>query len=457
MRQFCILIVDDEESQRESIAGFLKKKGYKSLTAPSADAALKIIGKENPDLIISDYSMPGKTGGDLLDEVKKINPLIPVILVTAYGTVENAVEIMKNGAFDYIQKPIELKDLLAQIAKAEKLNALISENLELKKQLNEKYRFDSIVSNSPEMENAINMAVRVAKSKASVLIHGESGSGKELIARALHYSSDRADKKFIVVNCAALPDNLFESELFGYEKGAFTGADKTKEGKFELADGGTLFLDEVGEIPIQSQAKLLRALQFGEVQRLGGKTSKQVDVRIVAATNRNLEEMIKEERYREDLYYRFNVVTIELPSLRSRKSDIPHLVDFFLKKYADYNSKPIKGITKDALNKLMRYDFPGNVRELENIMHRAVALTRGEYICIEDLPETLEYTSAPGAAKNNFSDMDLGDLNVEVDNLERTMISKALDISGGSQVKAAAMLNISERTLRYKMQRLNLK
>lgn len=293
-KKFKILIVDDEEAQRESIAGFIKKKGFEVFTASSVDDAMRIVSSDDPDLIISDYNMPNKNGADLLLLLKSVNPLIPVVLVTAYGTIENAVELMKNGAFDYLQKPIELKDLMLVIEKARRHTFLVSENLELKKKLNEKYSFDSIVSNSPEMENAINTAVRVAKSKASVLIRGESGTGKELIAKAIHYSSDRADQPFIVINCAAMPDTLFESELFGHEKGAFTGADKARPGKFEQADGGTLFIDEVGDIPPQVQVKLLRAVQFGEVQRLGAKSPQMVNVRIVTATNRNLEEMITE-------------------------------------------------------------------------------------------------------------------------------------------------------------------
>ncbi len=453
--KYKILIVDDEEAQRESIAGFIRKKGFEVFTAESVDAAMRIVSSSDPDLIISDYNMPDKNGADLLLLLKSVNPLIPVVLVTAYGTIENAVELMKNGAFDYLQKPIELKDLMLVIEKARRHSYLVSENLELKKKLNEKYSFDSIVSNSPEMESAINTAVRVAKSKASVLIRGESGTGKELIAKAIHYSSDRADKPFIVINCAAMPDTLFESELFGHEKGAFTGADKARPGKFEQADGGTLFIDEVGDIPPQVQVKLLRAVQFGEVQRLGAKSPQIVNVRIVTATNRNLEDMIASGEFREDLFYRFNVITITLPPLRTRKSDIPFIVDFFIKKYADYNGKQISGISKEALNSLMKYNFPGNVRELENIIHRAVVLTRYHQITSEDIPEQILCGETKCSEK--YNDLSVGDLNEEVDRLESAMIAKALSTAGGNQVKAAGLLNISERTLRYKMQRLSLK
>ncbi len=451
--KYKILFVDDEPAQRDSIAGFVRKKGYEVLTAESVDIALQIVRNEDPDLIITDYNMPNKNGADLLNELKMINPLIPVVLVTAYGTIENAVELMKSGAFDYLQKPIELKDLMLIIEKARRHSYLVSENLDLKKRLNEKYNFDAIVSNSPEMENAINTAVRVAKSKASIMVRGESGTGKELIAKAIHYSSERADKPFIVINCAAMPDTLFESELFGHEKGAFTGADKARPGKFEQADGGTLFIDEVGDIPHQVQVKLLRAVQFGEVQRLGAKSPQIVDVRIVTATNRNLEEMISTGEFREDLFYRFNVITINLPALRYRKSDIPYLIDFFTKKYADYNGKSVSGISKEALNLLMKHNFPGNVRELENIIHRAVVLTRYSQITSEDLPESIVNSEIAVA---NADDVEIGDLNIEVDKIERAMITKALNAANFNQVKAAAMLNISERTMRYKMQRLNI-
>lgn len=453
MSDFNILLVDDEAAQRDSVAGFLKKKGYMIHCADSVDDAVIIIKTNRIDLIVSDYSMPEKTGLDLLKELKYINPLIPIVILTAYGTIERAVEIMKSGAFDYMQKPIDLQELLLMIEKAKKHNLLISENLILKKKLNEKYSFDSIVSNSIEMENVINTAVRVAKSKASILVRGESGTGKELIAKAIHYSSERADKPFIVINCAAMPETLFESELFGHEKGAFTGADKQRIGKFEQADGGTLFIDEVGDIPMPVQVKLLRAVQFGEIQRLGGKTPMNVDVRIITATNRNLEEMIKDGEFREDLFYRFNVITIELPPLRNRKSEIPYLVDFFIKKYATYNGKIINGISKEAIDLLMRYDYQGNVRELENIIHRAVVLARYDTISLDDLPENICTTKN---CKNSFDEVNLGDLNVAVDNLEESMIKKALELTSGNQVKAASLLNISERTLRYKIQRLNL-
>ncbi|MFW5701673.1 MAG: sigma-54 interaction domain-containing protein, partial [Bacteroidota bacterium] len=296
----------------------------------------------------------------------------------------------------------------------------------------------------------LNIAARVAPSKASVLIRGESGTGKELIARAIHQSSDRADRPFVVVNCAAMPDTLFESELFGHEKGAFTSADRQRTGKFEEADGGTLFIDEVGDIPLMIQVKLLRAVQFGEIMRLGSNKVIRPDVRIITATNRNLEKMIREGEFREDLYYRFNVVNIDIPPLRSRRLDIPPLIDRFLEKFAGMNKKDVASLSKEARDALMKYDFPGNVRELENIIQRAVVLTREEVITLEDLPDYVKKGNAL-SGESEIGEISVGDLNEKVEQLERQMIEKALDQTGGNQSKAAELLNISERTLRYKL------
>lgn len=451
---YTILVVDDEVTQRETLSDILKNKSYKVFTAESYDSAVDIIKSENIDLILSDLNMPGKSGLDLLKSAKEINPLTHFIIITAYGNVDNAVEIMKTGAFDFLQKPIDLGDLFRIIDKAKERTLLISENQMLKKQLNEKYSFSSIISNSRDMELVLNTAVRVADSKASIMIRGESGTGKELIARAIHFSSKRIDKPFIVVNCAAFPETLFESELFGHEKGAFTGADKLRIGKFEQADGGTLFIDEVGDIPLSVQVKLLRAVQFGEIERIGSKSTIHVDVRIITATNKNLEEMIKSGEFREDLYYRFNVVEIKIPALRFRKSDIPPLVEYFIKKYSEINDKIINGISKEALNLLIKYDFPGNIRELENIIQRAVVLTRSNIITTSDLPDFINSYSEDLL---NLSNLPIGDLNKAVENIEYKMIKDALDKTDGNQVKAAELLNISERTIRYKIQKLGIK
>lgn len=451
---FTILLVDDEESQREPIKGFLLKKGYNVISASSYDEALNLFKDNIIDLIITDYKLKGKSGLDILRDTKSINPLVQVIVMTAFGTIEDAVNLMKLGAFDYLQKPIELDEMMLTIKKVEEISNLISENKQLKEQLSNKYSFDSIISYSGEMETVLNIAGRVADSKATVLIRGESGTGKELIAKAIHYSSDRSNKPFITVNCAAMPDTLFESELFGHERGAFTGADKLRIGKFEMANGGTLFIDEVGDIPPSVQVKLLRAVQFGQIERLGSNKTINLDVRIITATNRNLEEMIQNNEFREDLYYRFNVVQVQIPPLRKRKLDIPPLVNYFIEKYSNLNGKNIKSISKEAMNTLMKYDFPGNVRELENIIQRAVVLTRNNIISLNDLPNNITEPSIAEYSDFSLEKLEIGDMNIKVEMLEKALIEKALTQTGGNQVKAAELLNISERTLRYKLSKI---
>ena len=452
---FHILVVDDEAAQRQSIAGFLKKKEYSVESRENVEQGIAYAAHNPVDLILTDFKMPDGTGEDLLMAVKKINPAIQVIVMTAYGSIESAVKLMKNGAYDYLQKPIELEELLHVIERVREHLSLVSENTFLRQQLAEKFRFDAIISNSGEMEHVLNTAGRVATSKATVLLRGESGTGKELVAHAIHQASDRKDQPFIVVNCAALPETLIDSELFGYEKGAFTGAERRHIGKFEQAHGGTLFIDEVGDIPLALQVKLLRAIQFGQVQRLGGSETLELDVRIVAATNRPLEEMIQQGQFREDLFYRLNVVMLHIPPLRDRRSDIPPLVQAFISRYALQNQKNVASISKEAMDALMRYEFQGNVRELENIIHRAVLLTREDAITTRDLPTGVlsPSVSEPVAATDALT---VGDLNEQVESLEKKLITEALRQSQGNQVKAAEMLRISERTLRYKLSKLKL-
>jgi DNA-binding NtrC family response regulator len=447
-----ILVVDDEEAQRSSIAGFLRKKGYSVLTAASGSQAQEIAASMHIDIVLTDFRMPDMTGEDVLNMIRNIDPDIPVVVVTAYGTIESAVGLMRQGAFDYIQKPVDLDELLLVIERAHERSHLISENRQLREQLAGKASFSNIVSHSAEMEVVLNTAARVAESKASVLIRGESGTGKELIAHTIHMASDRKDRPFVVVNCAAIPETLFESELFGHEKGAYTGAERQRIGKFEQADGGTLFIDEAGDIPLAIQVKLLRALQFGEIQSLGSNDTLHVDTRIIAATNRPLEDLIREGAFREDLYYRLNVVTITLPPLRQRKADIGSLTQVFMRTFAEQNGKRIDGVSKEAMDMLLRYDYPGNIRELENIIQRAVVLSREEIITTQDLPPNVQLAMKnPG--QHVPGDLSLGDLNEAVERLEDAMIEKALQESGGNQVRAAALLNISERTLRYKLAR----
>ncbi len=453
MSEFRILLIDDEPAQIISIKSFLKRRKYSVLSANSGSEGMKIIEEGNIDLIFTDFRMPDISGLDVVRAVKRFNPEIPVVVITAFSDTEDAVKVMKEGAFDYLSKPVNLDELEALVKKAKEHNYLLSENKLLKEQLREKYKFDSIISQSGEMEEVLNTAGRVAKSKATVLIRGESGTGKELIAKAIHYSSDRKDKPLITVNCAALSENLLESELFGHEKGSFTGATSQHIGRFEQADSGTLFIDEIGDIAPQTQVKLLRALQFGEFERVGGSQAIKTDVRVITATNRNLEEMIRQVTFREDLFYRINVVTIFLPSLRERKTDIPVLVRHFLDKYAGENNKTIAGLSKEAQDYLMRYHFPGNVRELENIIERAVVLAREAIITTTDLPSGLS-TSTENEILDpfNFSDS----YPDKVAAFEKIMIEKALELKQGNQSRAAKVLGISERHLRSRMQKLEI-
>ncbi|WP_456441827.1 sigma-54-dependent transcriptional regulator [Caldithrix abyssi] len=453
MADFKILIIDDEPAQLISLKSFLQRRNYVVFTANSGTEGLNILKANSIDLVLTDYRMPDISGLEVVKATQKINPEIPVVVITAYSQIEEAVQVMKEGAFDYLSKPIDLDALEVLIKKARERQYLISENKILREQLKERYRFQSIISQSGAMEAVLNMAGRVARSKATVLILGESGTGKELIARAIHYASDRADKPLVIINSAALSPNLLESELFGHEKGAFTGAIAQRIGRFEQADGGTLFIDEVGDLPMQTQVKLLRALQFGEFERVGGNKTIKVDVRVIAATNRDLEELIQKGEFREDLYYRLNVVTIHIPPLRERKSDIPVLIRHFIEKYARQNQKNVVGISKEAQDYLMRYHFPGNVRELENIIERAVVLARDEIITLEDLPQGL-------TVQTERSILDPYDFSHPYEEklaaFERVMIEEALKQKHGNQSQAARLLGISERHLRSRMQRLNI-
>ncbi len=455
MSNIKLLIVDDEQAQADALSGFFKKRGYTVFTAYNLADVNNVLESDAIDICLTDLKLKDTNGGEVLSLVKSKNPHTPVIVMTAYGSVDDAVGLMKDGAFDFIQKPIDLKELTAIISKAEDNCYLVSENSQLKKELECCNKFENIISHSKSMEQVLNTAARVAPSKAGVLIRGESGTGKELIAKAIHLNSPRKNKPFVVVNCAAMPDTLFESELFGHEKGSYTGAVKQRIGKFEEADGGTLFIDEAGDIPPQIQVKLLRAIQFGEIQRLGSNEVIRPDVRIIAATNRDLETMISEGEFREDLYYRFNIVTIKLPALRERKEDIPYLIDHFIKSYSEMNGKEVSSISKEALAELIHYSFPGNIRELQNIIQRAVVLSRDNMVKLQDLPDEIRGHSHSETV--DCDHMTLGNLNQKVENLEKSLIRKALAESGGNQVKAAELLEISERTLRYKISKYKIK
>jgi len=448
-----ILVVDDEKIQREMLEGFLIKQGYSTLTAEDGPQALEKIKRGSFDLVLTDYRMPGMEGIQLLQEVKRLNPETVVVIMTAYGTVSTAVAAMKEGAYDYLAKPIDLDELLLLIQRVEREIRLRQENRELKEQLREKFKVDFIISHSRAMEEALNLVGRVAPSQATVLILGESGTGKELIARAIHYASPRANKPFIKVNCAALPENLLESELFGHEKGAFTGAVARRIGRFEQADQGSIFLDEIGDLSPSLQMKLLRVLQEKEFERLGSNQTIKSDVRVIAATNRNLEEAIKKGNFREDLYYRLNVVTISLSPLRDRKEDIPPLMEHFLKKYSQANKKKVAAIAKEARDLLLRHDYPGNVRELENIIERAVVLCRGEVLTIQDLPLNLRDVKIAASLERDKGGRSLPEA---LEEIERQEIAKALEKSSGVQTKAAEELGISERVLRYKIKKYKI-
>ena len=448
-----ILVVDDEQAQLQSLKSFLSKRNFKILTASNGSEALEQVKKNVVDIILTDYRMPETDGLTLLKKVKEFNPEIEVLVMTAFGNIEDAVNIMKAGAYDYITKPVDLDELETLLKRINEKRNLIFENKRLKEQLQEKFRIKSIISKSPKMEEIFNTIARIADSKASVLILGESGTGKELIARSIHFAGKRKEKPFVTVNVASLSENLMESELFGHEKGAFTGAVNNRIGRFEEADGGTIFIDEVGDIPLSVQVKLLRAIQFGEITRLGSNKVKTVDVRIIAATNKNLEEMIANGEFREDLFYRLNVVQINLPPLRQRKEDIPLLIDHFIKKFSEINGKTVTGISREALDKLMKHDYPGNIRELENIIERAVIFARDKIITVNDLPSQLENI----ATISLLDPKNLGDgYDEKVKAFEREMIKEALSQTNGNKSAAARLLKITERHLRSRLERLGL-
>jgi len=452
MPKYHILVVDDELPQREALAGFLSKKSFSVITAQSGKAALELLKNKTVDMVLTDLRMPEMDGLELLKTTKEINPSIEVIVMTAYGSIEGATGAMKAGAADFITKPVDLEQLELTVNKVLEHKQLIAENKRLKELVNDRFRFGGIISGSSPMQQALSVASRVAESKASVLITGESGTGKELIAKAIHFAGPRASKPFIAVNMAALPDNLVESELFGHEKGAFTGADKFRKGRFESAHEGTIFIDEVGDMPLSTQVKLLRVLQEYAIERIGSSESLSVDVRIIAATNKNLEEMVKTGTFREDLFYRLNVVKIELPPLRQRKADIPLLINHFVNRYSELNGKKINGLSNESLDKLMKYHFPGNVRELENIIEQAVVLCRDDVISVNDLPVSV--AQSPELTDQN---LEHGTFQQRVEAFEKKLILEALKNNKKIQTKAADALGMTERHLRYKLKKYNMK
>lgn len=444
MARKSILVVDDEKSQREILEMILSGEGYDVTTASSGEAALKFVADRHFDLVLTDLKMTGMTGLDLLKELAAQDSSVMVILLTAHGTVDSAVDALRLGAFDYLQKPYDREKLLDTISRAlKKLTTLDSE----------------IVSVSPEMDKVKKLILKIARSNSNVLIRGESGTGKELIARAIHKNSPRSDEIFQAVNCAAINENLLESELFGHEKGSFTGAIGEKKGLFEIADGGSLFLDEIGELDISLQAKLLRALQERQIRRVGGTREINVDVRVIAATNRDLLKMSQDGRFREDLYYRLNVLSIEIPPLRERRTDIPVLIDYFIKKHTRHSSTKITGLDPQAKKFLLDYSYPGNVRQLESALERAVLLAEGDTITLEDLPPEMQRAETPagGGAGSTEELFKLPPGGINFEEVERGLIMQAMERTDHNITKAAKLLGLTFRTLQYRLEKFGIK
>jgi DNA-binding NtrC family response regulator len=450
VKRASILLIDDDDSLRRVMEFSLTEAGHAVRTAASGEDGLRLFEKDTFDAVITDITMPGMSGMEVLATVHQRDAHIPVIVITAYGTIESAVEAMKQGAFDYITKPVSRDELRLTLEKAVRMRRLEKENVELRAEVTDRYRFESIIGSSEKMKEVLDLAGRVAVSDASLMITGESGTGKELLARGVHFNSRRAEGPFVAVNCAAIPEALIESELFGHVKGAFTGAVKDKEGKFELADGGTLFLDEIGDLRIDMQAKILRALQEREVDRVGGGRPVSVDVRVIAATNKDIERAVKEGAFREDLYYRLNVITLFIPPLRERKEDIPLLISHFLKKF---NKDSDVRVDSGALSVLIEYGWPGNVRELENVIERASVLKRGALVTRDELPEKLK-KEKPGVEDIILN---LPEQGISLEDLEKKLIVKALDKHRGNQTRAAEYLGITRPTLIYRMEKFGLK
>jgi DNA-binding NtrC family response regulator len=444
-----VLVVDDEQRQRDILKMILEADGYETATAANARQARDAVRSEPVDVVLTDLKMPHKDGIALLSELLESQPGLCVVLMTAHGSIDSAVDAMRKGAFDYLTKPLERDELLLVLRRAMERTRLVRENRMLHEQLRDRFRIESIVGAHGSMEDVFRIVGKVAASSSTVLIYGESGTGKELVARALHQGSERRDRPFYAVNVAALPESILEAELFGHEKGAFTGADSRKTGLFEQASGSTLFLDEVGDLKKDLQVKLLRTLQEREILRVGGNERIHVDVRIVAATNQDLEKAVREGRFREDLYYRLNVIPIALPPLRERRTDIPLLVEHFLDKYASGREK--REMSEGALKILIAYDWPGNVRELESAIERALLLAEGDVIGPEDLPPAVR---AGVAAPRGPIDLEIPDTGIDLEGVERSLILKALQKASGNVTRAARLLGLSRRTLQYRLEKM---
>ncbi len=448
-----VLVADDDGAHRLMLRTLLKDWGYAVEEAPDGRRAVDFVRLRPVDLILMDMRMPVLDGLEATRQIHQFNPAIPIIIITAYSSIPTAVEALKSGAFDYLTKPLDFDAARVVIDRALKHVRLEQENEGLRQQL-ARLQVSRLVGNSPSMQGLLEMVALVAPTEATVLITGESGTGKGLVARALHANSGRREKPLIEVNCAAIPENLMESELFGHERGAFTGADRRRSGRFALADGGTIFLDEVGDLPLLMQVKLLRVLQEGDIQRVGSDSAIPVDVRVVAATNRDLEQMVKDGTFREDLYYRLNVVRINVPPLYERKEDIPLLAEYFRQRFAEKNRKTVRGITPRAMDLLVKHMWPGNVRELENAMERAIILVQGDYISERELPAPIREPAAEYGGEE-LDEKEPFALNADwtLAEVEKQMIMKMLDETGGNKSEAARRLGITRRTLKLKLKK----
>lgn len=450
-----ILVVDDDSSVRRVLQMQLTEAGYEVTQASSGSEALQLLAESRPQLVITDLKMPDLDGIELLRRIHEDEVQATVILVTAFGSIETAVQAMRLGAYDYITKPIDYDALLAAVHRALERQNLIDEVRNLRSALDRNYGFENIIGHSKSLLRVLEMAARVAQHDSTVLIHGETGTGKELLARAIHANSRRRNKSFVTINCGAIPKDLIEAELFGYMRGAFTGAVANKPGKVELADRGTLFLDEIGELPLEAQVKLLRLIQQGEIERLGSTGTHNINVRIIAATHRNLAAMVEDGSFREDLFYRLAVVPLELPPLRERNADIPELAEHLFIKAREKHGMQNLRVSPSVINRLSSYRWPGNIRELENIVERMLVLSNGQLICDEDLPA--EFQSNAEAAVRPGLYLEIPDEGINLDAVERELLLRALEKASGNQTQAARYLDISRKTFIYRMEKHGLR
>ncbi len=453
-----ILVVDDELSMREFLSVMLRESGHRVDLASNGKEALALLERKSYDLSILDLVMPDIGGQEVLEKAKQIDPDLLVIVITAHGSIGSAIEAIKAGAYDYMQKPFQIEEIQMILRRALEKRYLARENIQLKRELQQRYQFNGLVGSSPRMLELYAWINRVKDAKANILILGESGTGKELVARAIHYSGSRKDRPFVAINCAAIPENLLESELFGHKRGAFTGAVSDRMGLLESAQKGTVFLDEIGELPLSLQVKLLRVIQERTIRRVGGTEDTEIDVRIIAASNRNLEKEVQEGRFRDDLYYRLNVIQVQIPPLRERREDISMLAQHFLEKYAKESSKPIQKFSKEAMALLLSYAYPGNVRELENVVERGVALELTDTILPESLRGLSRTSLRMGSPMSEGMPLPLEgfDLETAVGEFEKGLLVQALNHTKGSKKKAAELLQVSFRSLRYRLAKYGL-